>query len=49
MDLIFEFHRQRNKLQVFIDDWTDQTKIASAILADKRFLVELLEAVRALH
>ncbi len=49
VDLIFQIDDLREQLQIFIDDRTDQTKIASAVLANKRLLVEILEAVRALH
>ncbi len=49
VDLIFQIDDLREQPQIFIDDRTDQTKIASAVLANKRLLVEILEAIRALH
>ena len=49
MDLIFQIDDLREQSQIFIDDRTDETKIASAVLANKRLLVEVLEEVGVLH
>src|SRR5262245_32426743 len=49
VDLLLEVHRQSDQLQIFIDDRTDQAKIPSTVPANKRLLVEILEAVRTLH